>query len=155
MIIVSPYIRKSAIIADDLISLIKNHSLNKEIIIYYDIDGNLNDKAYMEFIIVSRKLHKSGASLKPIENLHSKLIIIDNLRLVEGSFNWLSSHRVKDKYIRYETSIIYRGERVAQISNDLECTLNKHHQKSLSSSLLNYEIKSFINKKNEIHENQM
>ncbi|MBT4963369.1 MAG: hypothetical protein HON32_04230 [Francisellaceae bacterium] len=155
VIIVSPYIRKSAIIADDLISLIKNHSLNKEIIIYYDIDGNLNDKAYMEFIIVSRKLHKSGASLKPIENLHSKLIIIDNLRLVEGSFNWLSSHRVKDKYIRYETSIIYRGERVAQISNDLECTLNKHHQKSLSSSLLNYEIKSFINKKNEIHENQM
>ncbi len=57
-----------------------------------------------------------GARVKTVSSIHNKTICVDNRRLIEGSFNWLSAQRSEDApYHRYERSLWYEGREVAGI----------------------------------------
>jgi hypothetical protein len=66
-------------------------------------------------------LNQAGAKIIMCENIHSKVICVDDSIFIEGSFNWLSAERVVEKYVRHDTSIIYLEEHVADFINE---TLN-------------------------------
>lgn len=59
--------------------------------------------------IAIEKLNGMGIATKLVNRVHSKIIIGDEELLCVGSFNWFSATR-EDKYQRYDTSIVYRGE---------------------------------------------
>ena len=55
------------------------------------------------------KLTEIGITAKLVNRVHSKIVIGDDGLLCVGSFNWFSAAR-EDKYQRYDTSMVYRGE---------------------------------------------
>ncbi|MNC77539.1 hypothetical protein D3C75_1295090 [compost metagenome] len=55
------------------------------------------------------KLTEIGITAKLVNRVHSKIVIGDDGLLCVGSFNWFSATR-EDKYQRYDTSMVYRGE---------------------------------------------
>ncbi|WP_454889245.1 AAA domain-containing protein [Serratia quinivorans] len=55
------------------------------------------------------KLNKMGITTKLVNRVHSKIVIGDEGVLCIGSFNWFSAAR-EEKYQRYDTSMVYRGE---------------------------------------------
>lgn len=55
------------------------------------------------------KLNKMGITTKLVNRVHSKIVIGDEGVLCVGSFNWFSAAR-EEKYQRYDTSMVYRGE---------------------------------------------
>lgn len=55
------------------------------------------------------KLDELGISTKLVNRVHSKIVAADGNMLCVGSFNWFSATR-EEKYQRYDTSIVYRGE---------------------------------------------
>jgi len=55
------------------------------------------------------KLNKMGITTKLVNRVHSKIVIGDEGLLCVGSFNWFSAAR-EEKYQRYDTSMVYRGE---------------------------------------------
>ncbi|KEY56457.1 nuclease NucT [Serratia sp. DD3] len=55
------------------------------------------------------KLNEIGIATKLVNRVHSKIIIGDEGLLCVGSFNWFSAAR-EEKYQRYDTSMVYRGE---------------------------------------------
>ncbi len=58
---------------------------------------------------VVEKLNKMGITTKLVNRVHSKIVIGDEALLCVGSFNWFSAAR-EEKYQRYDTSMVYRGE---------------------------------------------
>lgn len=57
------------------------------------------------------KLNEMGIVTKLVNRVHSKIVIGDKGLLCIGSFNWFSATR-DEKYQRYDTSMVYRGENV-------------------------------------------
>lgn len=55
------------------------------------------------------KLNEFGVTTKLVNRVHSKIVIGDERLLCVGSFNWFSATR-EDKYQRYDTSMVYRGD---------------------------------------------
>lgn len=55
------------------------------------------------------KLNKMGITTKLVNRVHSKIVIGDEGVLCVGSFNWFSAAR-EERYQRYDTSMVYRGE---------------------------------------------
>lgn len=55
------------------------------------------------------KLNEIGITTKLVKRVHSKIVIGDEGLLCVGSFNWFSATR-EEKYERYDTSMVYRGE---------------------------------------------
>ncbi|MDX7854705.1 AAA domain-containing protein [Aeromonas caviae] len=55
------------------------------------------------------KLNEMGISTRLVNRVHSKIVIGDEGLLCVGSFNWFSAAR-EEKYQRYDTSMVYRGE---------------------------------------------
>jgi phosphatidylserine/phosphatidylglycerophosphate/cardiolipin synthase-like enzyme len=55
------------------------------------------------------KLNEMGITTKLVNRVHSKIVIGDEGLLCVGSFNWFSAAR-EEKYQRYDTSMVYRGE---------------------------------------------
>lgn len=55
------------------------------------------------------KLNEMGIVTKLVNRVHSKIVIGDEGLLCIGSFNWFSATR-DEKYQRYDTSMVYRGE---------------------------------------------
>ncbi|WP_413492643.1 AAA domain-containing protein [Morganella psychrotolerans] len=55
------------------------------------------------------KLNEMGVVTKLVNRVHSKIVIGDEGLLCIGSFNWFSAAR-DEKYQRYDTSMVYRGE---------------------------------------------
>lgn len=55
------------------------------------------------------KLNEMGIATKLVNRVHSKIVIGDEGLLCVGSFNWFSATR-EEKYQRYDTSMVYRGE---------------------------------------------
>lgn len=62
-------------------------------------------------------MQNAGANIKLINNLHAKLLIIDDNIIVEGSFNWLSAKRDKVSEQQFDSSILYQGEKVKELIN--------------------------------------
>lgn len=67
-------------------------------------------------------LSSFGITLRPVEQLHSKLLWVDDTLLAVGSFNWCSAHQSGD-YARHETSIVYRGPHLGSEIATLESSL--------------------------------
>jgi len=55
------------------------------------------------------RLNEMGITTKLVNRVHSKIVIGDEGLLCVGSFNWFSATR-DEKYQRYDTSMVYRGE---------------------------------------------
>ncbi|GAA0503861.1 helicase YjhR [Tatumella terrea] len=55
------------------------------------------------------RLNDMGITTKLVNRVHSKIVIGDEGLLCVGSFNWFSATR-DEKYQRYDTSMVYRGE---------------------------------------------
>jgi hypothetical protein len=55
------------------------------------------------------KLNALGIVTMLVNRVHSKIVIGDEGLLCIGSFNWFSATR-DEKYQRYDTSMVYRGE---------------------------------------------
>jgi len=69
------------------------------------------------------KLNEMGINTRLVERVHSKIVIGDEGLLCIGSFNWFSAAR-EERYQRYDTSMVYRGEglkgEIQTIYNSLE-----------------------------------
>lgn len=69
------------------------------------------------------KLNEMGINTRLVERVHSKIVIGDEGLLCIGSFNWFSAAR-EERYQRYDTSMVYRGEglkgKIQTIYNSLE-----------------------------------
>lgn len=63
-----------------------------------------------------------GAKLHAVQQLHSKLVWVDDAVLAVGSFNWFSAHRTGE-FARHETSIVYRGKHLGPEIQALEDSL--------------------------------
>jgi hypothetical protein len=117
--IASPYISAHAIESDDLTKLVKRATVRGVAVTVY-VDAVLNrDRFGVEYKRAAdgkRMLTASGAQVKTARPIHNKTICIDNKRLIEGSFNWLSAQRSEDApYRRYERSLWYEGSEVARM----------------------------------------
>jgi hypothetical protein len=119
LVIVSPFISINALqsdnIGDKVNSAIKN---NISIDIYADKNW-INEKVREYYVKPAIDLLKnSGVEIKLINNLHAKLLIIDDNIIVEGSFNWLSAKRNnKLSEQQFDSSILYKGEKVKDLIN--------------------------------------
>lgn len=116
LIIVSPFIIKSAIAADQVIDKIKR-ATSKGIRVSVVSDQTLNKDAN-QFKECVQSLSKAGADVRLIQSqgVHSKMILVDNSWLVVGSFNWLSAVRDSaSPFCRYESSIRYNGDESFQM----------------------------------------
>lgn len=73
------------------------------------------------------KLNKMGIATKLVNRVHSKIVIEDEELLCVGSFNWFSATR-EDKYQRYDTSLVYRGE---DVKNEIKAIYGSLDQRQL------------------------
>jgi hypothetical protein len=121
LIIVSPFLRWRAVEADGIPGL-ASEAIERgvEVSVYTDLSFNesLDLRAARK---AQEWLAEAGANILVCNNIHSKLICIDDKIFIEGSFNWLSAERTIEKYVRHDTSIIYMGE---QASSFISSTLS-------------------------------
>lgn len=67
-----------------------------------------------------------GVQVVKTKRVHSKALWIDQDMLIEGSFNWLSAVRQPNSpWCRYETSLIFRGDKVVEMIKKLKEDLEK------------------------------
>lgn len=71
-----------------------------------------------------KMLNERGIHTKLVERVHSKTIFADNNLLCNGSFNWFSASR-NEKYERYDTSTVYRGEKLREEIEKINENINK------------------------------
>jgi len=125
--IVSPFLSSEAIVADSLQELFEE-AVRKgtKVTVYTDKQLNeQNGKQKMAFVKAKEILQESGVNLVMANRFHNKTLWIDDSLLIEGSFNWLSARRrPDDPWCRYETSLVYQGDGVEvmiqQIYTDLQ-----------------------------------
>lgn len=70
------------------------------------------------------KLREMGVTVKLVSRVHSKVVIGDEGVLCIGSFNWFSAAR-EERYQRYDTSMVYRGESVKDEINVIYTSLER------------------------------
>lgn len=104
ILIVSPFLTLHALQSDNIAEKIQQAvSRNISIEIFSDPEFNKQrDAVYLEAV---RMLRSAGAKVIECDRIHSKTLMIDNICLIEGSFNWLSARR--DGWSRQERSIVY------------------------------------------------
>ncbi|WP_413731466.1 AAA domain-containing protein [Sodalis sp. RH20] len=74
--------------------------------------------------VALEKLNEMGITTKLVERVHSKIVIGDEGLLCVGSFNWFSATR-EEKYQRYDTSMVYRGESLKGEINTIYTSLEQ------------------------------
>ena len=116
--IVSPFISINAIKADNIYNKISNVVKNNISIDIFADKKWITDKDREYYVKPAIELlQNAGANIKLINNLHAKLLIIDDNIIVEGSFNWLSAKRDKVSEQQFDSSILYQGEKVKELIN--------------------------------------
>lgn len=70
------------------------------------------------------KLVALGMTVKLVKRVHSKVVIGDESLLCVGSFNWFSAIR-QGEYANYDTSMVYRGDKVNAEIQTLQQSLSK------------------------------
>lgn len=113
LFVVSPYISSDAIQSDGLLERIKS-ALKRGVSITFVIDRLVNrdaDGRERPRAVLGREiLQNSGAQLLVAQRFHNKILCMDDFRIVEGSFNWLSSARSQESpYFRSDSSLCYQG----------------------------------------------
>jgi hypothetical protein len=114
VLIVSPYLTKSAVVADDVPTLLKAaKERGVRVCVVYSRDLNQWPDSAAR---VADMLSKAGAEIKVATRMHSKTLAVDGSRLIEGSFNWLSAKREAGHPRQYrESSLDYRGDQAPKL----------------------------------------
>lgn len=125
--IVSPYVSYYTLknYCPELLNLIQQKVREgKEIFIYTSPSINQSRKASYE---AGRKLlAQTGAKLIDLNLVHSKMIIVDKLALVDGSFNWFSASREEQyHYYNWDTSIVFYGKDASEMIDSRLKLLNE------------------------------
>lgn len=113
LIIVSPFISIEAIMDDSIPSLIVEAVRKRiSVIVYTDKFLDCSKDRVKENSKKGRQiLLESGAELKIVKGIHNKAVAVDNMVLIEGSFNWLSAVRDESsQFHRHEVSQIIQGD---------------------------------------------
>lgn len=99
-----------------LTSMIQARSRGIDITVVTDKSFNIKDDDYekrkdkqLRLKDALEKLNEIGITTKLVDRVHSKIVIGDEGLLCIGSFNWFSASR-DEKFKRYDTSMVYRGE---------------------------------------------
>ncbi|AHF78770.1 Putative superfamily I DNA helicase [Sodalis praecaptivus] len=99
-----------------LTSMTQARSRGIDITVVTDRDFNTEHADYEKRQEKQRRLHGAmeklaamGVTTKLVKRVHSKIVIGDQGLLCVGSFNWFSAAR-DEKYQRYDTSMVYRGD---------------------------------------------
>lgn len=114
VLIVSPFIREKAI-KDDRLDLLIRDAVQRgvEVSIFTNdqLDYDQYGKQLKRGVAEGRALLKaSGAHVHIVSRIHNKTLCVDERRLIEGSFNWLSAARDEGyRYQNHEVSIQYEG----------------------------------------------
>lgn len=110
--IVSPYVSYYTLknYCSGLLNLIQQKVMEgKEIFIY--TSPSINQSGKTSYRDGRKLLEQTGAKLIDLNRVHSKMIIVDKLALVDGSFNWFSASREKNyEYYNWDTPIVFYGK---------------------------------------------
>ncbi len=108
VLIVSPYLTKNAVMADDILTVLKAaKERGVRVCVVYSRDLNQWPDSAAR---VADTLSKAGAEIKVATRMHSKTLAVDGSWIIEGSFNWLSAKREEGHPRQYqESSLMYRG----------------------------------------------
>lgn len=116
--IVSPFLSSNALEADKL-KVLCMEAINRGVSIVVYTDEALNKRHGFlldHFIRAKEMLTEWGVKVVITKRVHSKALWVDNDMLIEGSFNWLSAvRRPNSQWCRYETSLIFRGDKVHEM----------------------------------------
>jgi hypothetical protein len=108
VLIVSPYLTKNAIQADEIPNVLKAAKERgvRVCIVYSKYLNSRPDLAAQAADLLS----KAGAEIKVASRMHSKTLAVDGSRIIEGSFNWLSARREEGHPYQYrESSLVCEG----------------------------------------------
>lgn len=126
--IVSPFLSSNALIDDDL-QVICEEAIQRGIKIVVYTDEALNQRhglLFPHFIRAKEMLSEWGVNVVRTKRVHSKALWVDQDMLIEGSFNWLSAVRQPNsRWCRYETSLIFRGDKVVEMIDQIKVDLEK------------------------------
>lgn len=86
------------------ITVVTDKSFNTE-----DADHEKRKEKQLRLNYAVDKLNEMGIVTKLVNRVHSKVVIGDEGLLCIGSYNWFSAAR-DEKFQRYDTSMVYRGE---------------------------------------------
>ncbi len=111
VIIASPWVTMKAVEDDGIIPLVAAAAQRgAKVRIVYDRELSMRHPEREAERAVA-ELKKAGAVMCPVINMHNKTLIIGNSEITEGSFNWLSAHRMEgDRYRRYDASWRISGQ---------------------------------------------
>jgi hypothetical protein len=108
VLIVSPFLTKSAVVADDIPAAVEAaRQRGVRVCVVYSRDLNRWPESAAR---VAELLSQAGAEVKVGNRMHSKTLAVDGSWIVEGSFNWLSAKREEGhRYQRQEASFFHQG----------------------------------------------
>jgi hypothetical protein len=108
VLIVSPYLSRNAVAADDIPGAIAAASeRGVRVCVVYSRDFHRRPDWAAQ---VAETLSRAGAEVKVATRMHSKTLAVDGNWIVEGSFNWLSAQREGGHRYQYqEASLLDRS----------------------------------------------
>ncbi len=120
IVIISPWISQKALVADQIVSLVKSTvSRGVQVLIYTDFANHFKGYRLEDLKNPAFKkpehfqsLKNAGAELRIVSNIHAKTILVDQKICIEGSFNWLSASRERPNY---EASVFCEGEDLTRL----------------------------------------
>lgn len=121
--IVSPYLSANAIADDTILEKIAQAASLIDIQIV--VNPYFNQRPGFEALV--QRIERAGAEVILIKRMHSKLLIIDNRILIQGSFNWLSASR-NPHYANEESSILYQGQKATQFIKEVMDPIDRKRQ---------------------------
>lgn len=126
VVIVSPFLFLTALESDNLIPLIQEAvERGVEVVVYTDHYLGKEHGLWREDTLKARRaLVENHVSLRILKGIHNKSLAVDDCLLVEGSFNWLSANRDKEK-ARHECSIRVQFPAAATYIERLEQELSQ------------------------------
>ena len=110
--IVSPWVVVRTIEQAGILTAIRNAvGEGKEIIVYLDpaLNGHSGSDRPSNLDLAEEAFANIGVELKKVRQIHSKIVMVDDLLLCSGSFNWLSAAR-EGEFVRHELSYVYEGQ---------------------------------------------
>lgn len=112
IMVVSPWVTKHALDSDSIISGIRSAvERGVRVRLFVGEEMNIENSGVESFTAVLTDLREAGAEVTLVNNMHQKVVYIDDETMIAGSFNWLSSSR-SERFKLMEKSIIYNSEQV-------------------------------------------
>jgi len=129
LIIVSPFLAVAALQADSIPSQISQVvAQNVAVDVFTDPEFNKdprNKKKFESYLKSVHMLREAGATVTECDHIHSKTLMVDAIRIVEGSFNWLSASR-DDFWSNQERSLVYTAANLSDAREALLDSLMAH-----------------------------